>query len=33
LSFVPRSVANVLYHLADFFSIKIFFWEKRLRKR
>jgi hypothetical protein len=32
LSFVPRSVANVLYHLADFFSIQIFFWEKRLKQ-
>jgi hypothetical protein len=32
LSFVPRSVANVLYHLADFFSIQLFFGEKRLKQ-
>jgi hypothetical protein len=24
LSFVPRSVANILYHLADFFCIQLF---------
>jgi hypothetical protein len=32
LSFVPRSVANVLYNLADFFPIQIFVLETRLRK-
>jgi hypothetical protein len=32
LSFVPRSVANVLYNFVDFFSIQIFFLEKRLRQ-
>jgi hypothetical protein len=32
LSFVPRGVANVLYHLADFFSIQIFVLDTRLRK-
>jgi hypothetical protein len=31
LSFIPRSVANVLYHLADFFLIQIVL-ETRLRK-
>jgi hypothetical protein len=28
LSLEPRDVANVLYHLADFFSIQIFFGKK-----
>jgi hypothetical protein len=32
LSFELRSVANVLYHLADFFSIQKFVLETRLRK-